>query len=120
MDSQAAVALVLVGHTEVRRALWLSTREACWQRTSVGYHLRALDLSETGAYIQHQVKVSGYLKGVLFRDGLVAKAYDHALGISRQIRLVCTHAPMVGCAEHKRVLDETVLRQVLSDPETAT
>src|SRR3972149_1347999 len=60
MDSQAAAALVLVGHSELRRTLRLSIHEALWQRTSVRYHLRPLDLTETGAYIRHQVDVAGY------------------------------------------------------------
>ncbi len=120
MDSQAAAALILVGHTELRRTLRLSIHEALWQRTSVRYHLRALDLTETGAYIRHQLEMSGYRAGVLFSDGFVAKAYDYTKGIPRQINLVCTHALMAGCAQQKRVLDEMVLRQVIADLETAT
>lgn len=120
MDSQAAATLVLVGHTELRRTLRLSIHEALWQRTSVRYHLRPLDLTETGAYIRHQVEVSGYRGQALFSDGFVAKAYDYTKGIPRQINLVCTHALMAGCAEQKAVLDEQVLRQVIADLETAT
>ena len=120
MDSQAAAALVLVGHTELRRILRLSIHEALWQRTTVRFHLRPLDLTETGAYIRHQVEVAGYRGQALFSDGFIAKAYDYTKGIPRQINLVCTHALMAGCAEHKQVLDELVLRQVIADLETAT
>jgi len=119
MDSQAAAALVLVGHTELRRTLRLSIHEALWQRTSVRYHLRPLDLTETGAYIRHQIEVAGYRGQALFSDGFIAKAYDYTKGIPRQINLVCTHALMAGCAEQKQVLDEQVLRQVVADLETA-
>ena len=45
MDSEAAAALVLVGHTDLRRTLRLSIHEAIWQRTSVRFHLRPLDLT---------------------------------------------------------------------------
>ena len=120
MDSQAGAALVLVGHTELRRTLRLSIHEALWQRTSVRYHLRPLDLTETGAYIRHQVEVASYRGPALFSDGFIAKAYDYTKGIPRQINLVCTHALMAGCAEQKQVLDELVLRQVIADLETAT
>jgi general secretion pathway protein A len=120
MDSQAAAALILVGHTELRRTLRLSIHEALWQRTSVRFHLRALDLTETGAYIRHQVEIAGYRGGALFSDGFVAKTYDYTKGVPRQINTVCRHALMAGCAEQKRVLDEQVLRQVVADLETAT
>ncbi len=120
MDSQAGAALVLVGHTELRRTLRLSIHEALWQRTSVRYHLRPLDLTETGAYIRHQVEVAGYRGQALFSDGFVAKAFDYTKGIPRQINLVCTHALMAGCAEGKQLLDEQVLRQVIADLETGT
>lgn len=120
MDSQAAAALILVGHSELRRTLRLSIHEALWQRTSVRYHLRALDLTETGAYIRHQVEVAGYRGTALFSDGFVAKAFDYTKGIPRQINLVCTHALMAGCAQQKQVLDEAIFRQVINDLETAT
>lgn len=120
MDSQAAAALILVGHTELRRTMRLSIHEALWQRTTVRYHLKALDLTDTGAYIRHQLEVVGYRGPGLFSDGFVAKAYDYTKGIPRQINLVCTHALMAGYAEQKQILDETVLRQVVADLETAT
>jgi type II secretory pathway predicted ATPase ExeA len=119
MDSQAAAALVLVGHTELRRTLRLSIHEALWQRTTIRFHLRPLDLSETGAYIRHQVEVAGHRGPTLFSDGFIAKAYDYTKGIPRQVNLVCTHALMAGCAEQKQVLDEQVLRQVIADLETS-
>jgi general secretion pathway protein A len=120
MDSQAAAALILVGHSELRRTLRLSIHEALWQRTSVRYHLRALDLTETGAYIRHQVDIAGYRGTALFSDGFVAKTFDYTKGIPRQINLVCTHALMAGCAQNKQVLDEAIFRQVINDLETAT
>ena len=83
------------------------------------YHLPALDLTDTGAYIKHQVEVSGYRGGAIFSDGFVAKAYDYTRGIPRQINMVCTHALMAGAASQKRVLDEMVLRQVVGDLETS-
>jgi general secretion pathway protein A len=119
MDSQAAAVLILVGHTELRRTLRLSIHEALWQRTTARYHLRPLDLTETGAYIHHQLQVAGYQGPGLFSDGFVAKAFDYTKGIPRQINLVCTHALMAGCGEQKQILDETVLRKVINDLETA-
>jgi len=120
MDSQAAAVLILVGHSELRRTLRLSIHEALWQRTSVRYHLRALDLTETGAYIRHQVDIAGYRGTALFSDGFVAKTFDYTKGIPRQINLVCTHALLAGCAQQKQVLDEAIFRQVINDLETAT
>jgi general secretion pathway protein A len=73
--------------------------------------LKPLDLTETGAYIRHQLAVNNYHGTGLFSDGFVAKAFDYTKGIPRQINLVCTHALMAGYADQKQVLDETVLRQ---------
>ena len=120
MDSQAAAALILVGHSELRRTLRLSIHEALWQRTTVRYHLHALDLAETGAYIRHQVTIAGFHGTALFSDGFVGKAFDYTKGIPRQINLVCTHALMAGCVQQKQILDEAIFRQVVNDLETAT
>jgi len=60
--------------------------------SSLNSYLKALNLTETGAYIRHQLEVTGYRGPGLFSDGFVAKAYDYTKGIPRQINLVCTHA----------------------------
>ena len=41
------------------------------------FHLRPLDLTEIGAYIRHQVEVSGHRGPALFGAGFVAKAFDY-------------------------------------------
>jgi len=119
MDSQVAAVLILVGTTQLRRTLQLSIHEAMWQRTTVRYHLHPLDLTETGAYIRHQVEQAGYRGQPIFSDGFIAKAYDYTKGIPRQINIVCTHALMAGCAEKKQILDEFVFRQAIADLENA-
>jgi len=118
MDAEAAAVLVLVGHSELRRTLCLSIHQALWQRTAVRIHLRGLNLTETGSYIQHHLQVAGYRGPGIFSDGFISKAHDYSKGIPRQINLVCTHALISGCAEGKNLLDEEVLRKVVNDLET--
>lgn len=117
MDSESPSALVLIGHTDLRKHLYLAANEAFAQRVLIHCHMAPLDLEETAGYIKHQVKVAGYAGPQLFSDDFVAKAFDYTKGNPRQINRVCSHALMAAFAEQKQIVDESPLRQVIHELE---
>jgi type II secretory pathway predicted ATPase ExeA len=115
MDSQSLGALLLVGQPELRRTLRLASHEAFFQRLTTSYHLPPLDLSQTIAYIRHHIQLSGYKAGVLFPDDALARIYDYTKGIPRQINRLCTTALLVGMADKKQVIEESLIRKAVAD-----
>ena len=117
MDSQSLGALLLVGHPELRRTLRLASHEAFYQRLTTTYHLLPLDLGQTIAYIRHHIQLAGYKAGPLFPDDALARIYDYTKGIPRQINRLCTTALLVGLADNRQVLEESVIRKAVAELE---
>lgn len=115
MDSSSLATLLLVGHPDLRRTLRLAVHEPLAQRLAVRYHLGPLDLSETLAYVRHQVRVAGFTAGPLFTDDAVARLFDYTKGLPRRINQVCTTALMAGLIEKKTLLDETTIRKAIAE-----
>ena len=117
MDSQSLGALLLVGHPELRRTLRLATHEAFYQRLTTSYHLLPLDLAQTIAYIRHQIQLAGYKAGTLFPDDALARIFNYTKGLPRQINRLCTTALLVGMADQRQVMEESVIRKAVTELE---
>jgi len=117
MDSQSLGALLLVGHPELRRTLRLASHEAFYQRLTTSYHLQPLDLGQTIAYIRHHIQLAGYKAGPLFPDDAIARIYDYTKGVPRQINRLCTTALLVGMADNRQILEESVIRKAVAELE---
>jgi type II secretory pathway predicted ATPase ExeA len=119
MDSQSLGALLLVGQPELRRTLRLAPHEAFYQRLTTTYHLPPLDLTQSMAYIHHQITFSGYKSGTLFSDDALTRIYDYTKGIPRQINRLCITALLVGMADNKQILEESAIRKAIADLDQA-
>ena len=117
MDSQSLGALLLVGQPELRRTLRLASHEAFYQRLTTSYQLPPLDLTQSMAYIRHQIAFSGYKAGHLFSDDALTRIYDFTKGIPRQINRLCTNALLVGIADQKQILEESSIRKAIAELE---
>jgi type II secretory pathway predicted ATPase ExeA len=115
MDSQSLGALLLVGQPELRRTLRLANHEAFYQRLTTTYHLPPLDLTQSMAYIRHQIAFSGYKAGNLFSDDALTRIYDYTKGIPRQMNRLCTTALLVGMADQKQILEESAIRKAIAE-----
>jgi general secretion pathway protein A len=115
MDSQSLGALLLVGQPELRRTLHMASHEAFFQRLTTSFHLPPLDLTQSMEYIRHQIQFSGYKGSLLFTDDALARIYDYAKGIPRQINRLCTTALLVGMIEQKQILEESSIRKAIAE-----
>jgi type II secretory pathway predicted ATPase ExeA len=119
MDSQSLGALLLVGQPELRRTLRMASHEAFFQRLTTFFHLPPLDLTQSMAYIRHQILFSGYKGGSLFSDDALARIYDYTKGVPRQMNRLCTTALLVGMTDNKQILDESSIRKAIAELDQA-
>jgi type II secretory pathway predicted ATPase ExeA len=119
MDSQSLGALLLVGQTNLRRTLHLASHEAFFQRLTTSFHLPALDLPQSMAYVRHNIQFSGYKGGSLFSDDALTRIYEYTKGIPRQINRLCTTALLVGMADQKQILEESSIRKAIAELDLA-
>ena len=88
MDSHSLASLLLVGQPPLRDTLRLAGNQAFYQRLTVRYHLRPLDLQHSIANIKHHIHIAGFQGGQLFSDNALGRIFDDTKGVPRQINLL--------------------------------
>jgi len=78
--------IILVGQPELREMV--AKLPAINQRISLRFHLRPLDLEETGNYLRHRLRVAGHPSGNLFPTDSVERLFQVSLGIPREINRI--------------------------------
>ncbi len=106
--------LILVGQPELQSLLRLRQLRQLMQRVSVSYHLNALSLKDSKAYIIHRIKVAGGDPRIFSPKALtlLAEAGD---GIPRIINTLCDLSLVYGFSAEKKLIDVRVVRTVLRD-----
>lgn len=118
LDSKSLAALILIGQSDVKRMLQLSTLQAFAQRITAKVQLEPLSLEATLAYIQHHLKVAGLSDGItIFADDALRRIADYTLGTPRRINLLCTAALIAAAADKKKIVDDIAVRRAINDLE---
>src|SRR5579864_2484423 len=107
--------IILAGQPELADKLASPGLAQLRQRVSIVNGLETLPSWEVKNYIEHRLRVGGYEGEPLF----TAEAYDEIArfseGIPRNINNFCFNALSLACALRKRVVDDEVVREVMSD-----
>lgn len=104
-DQHKLLQIVLCGQPELRQRLAAPDLRQLRQRIGVRYHLLPLNELETGQYIEHRLKMAGWLNGRLFEPDAVRRIHDYARGIPRLINSVCDIALLAGYVASAAVID---------------
>ena len=87
-DSQHKITFVLCGQPELRATLKFSRFLALKQRIRLFFHMEAMSLEETCAYIDHHTKQAGKPNSI-FADNAKSDVHRSSEGIPRRINLIC-------------------------------
>jgi general secretion pathway protein A len=86
------------------------------QRISIFARVEPLKPSEIGTYIEHRLKVAGYIGSKrLFTEDAVSLIASHSGGIPRNVNNLCFNALSIAFALKKSVVDAEIVREVLVD-----
>ena len=108
MDSTAPLALILTGHTELRRKLLLRPLDAIRQRVTLAYQLPPLTPAETAGYIDHHLRGVGVERPV-FTEAALKAAHDWSQGVPRRINHWARACLMAAVAEGQTLVDDGVV-----------
>jgi hypothetical protein len=106
--NQSLVQILLVGQPELRARMKDPRCIQIAQRIALNYHIAALSLEETRAYILYRLKRSGG-SGDIFTADALDMVCKLSRGIPRSINLVCDSALIYGFSEEVRVIDSEVI-----------
>jgi len=120
MDAHCPVAVVLSGHSSLRRRLAMEALAPLAQRLTVTTTLPGLSTQQTANYIEHQLQWAGAARPLFTREVIELLAH-HSRGVPRQINRLCTAALLAAFAVQQPLVEEPAFRQALKtiDPESA-
>mgnify|MGYP006284932757 CR=1 FL=1 len=108
---QLVLQVLLAGQPQLRALLQRPELGQLVQRISIDYHLTALNLRDTIAYIRHRLTVSGGDPS-LFDDLACAGIHVHTGGVPRLVNMLCDFAMVYSYAEGRRQIDFDVVQEV--------
>jgi len=106
--------VVLVGQPELAETLNRPDMSQFAQRVAISYHLKALTLQETHAYVRHRLTVAGGDADV-FTEAACDALYFLSKGIPRLINGLCDIALVYGFGEEMRQIDVDTVISVIED-----
>jgi general secretion pathway protein A len=116
-DTEKLIQIVLMGQSELRDLLRRHELRQLAQRVTARYHLAALTLEETQAYIRHRLLVAdGDGKVGFDHDALVA-VQKLSGGIPRLVNLICDRALLAGYVHNSRRITAGMVQQAAREVE---
>lgn len=113
-DSESPLALILVGQTELwEQKLKLKRYSAITERIDIPCVLTHLDRSETQQYIASHLKYAfDGDERQIFTDSAVDEVQKVSYGIPRMINRVCEKSLTYAAQQHKKLVDDHMIRYV--------
>ena len=105
----------LLGQPEFRVTLQSEEMQQLKQRVIASYHLGAMDLSETHAYIQHRLDLVGWKNDPSISDKAYERIFEFTGGIPRKINTLCDRLFLLGFLSEKHDFDRAEVQEVIDD-----
>ena len=109
-DDTKLLNIFFVGQNEFNTTLLQPENRALMRRITITYNIEPLTLEETGAYIQHRLKVAG-ADHEIFSAGAVEEVFDFSNGFPRQINIISDLAMFFSSQLDQRTVNRKVVRQ---------
>jgi general secretion pathway protein A len=106
--------LILVGQPELLDMIRRPELRQFAQRVSASFHISALDIESTRAYIQHRLRHAAG-SGEEFTDAAIELIWVHTHGVPRLINKLADFAMVYAITADKTQVDEETVREVLND-----
>ncbi len=113
-DDNLLLQIMLVGQPELKAKLKRPSLAQLNQRIGVNYHLMPLTHEETGVYIASRLEKAGGSPDIFTADA-VKVIFNATNGIPRLVNLLCDHALVYGYADELKIIDQSVIDQVIED-----
>lgn len=108
--------IMLVGQPELKKLLARPALRQLSQRITARFHLEALTLVETKAYIYHRLKVAGMPEHqVPFSDAIIKKIHEFSGGIPRLINVLCERLMLGAYAQNRHQVDKQIFAAAVKE-----
>ncbi len=105
----------LLGQPEFRITLQSEEMQQLKQRVIASYHLGAMDMSETCAYIQHRLDMVGWKNDPRISDDAYQRIHEYTGGIPRKINTLSDRLLLLGFLSEKHDFSAAEVQEVIDD-----
>lgn len=112
MDSYSALALVLIGQTELKETLRLQVHQAIAQRVDIRFHLSPMERAETTIYVKRHLDAVKS-PSEIFTQAALGVLHEYTGGIPRKVNKVATACLMAAAGRQHRLVDDHLMRVVI-------
>ena len=106
--------LILVGQPELREMITQPELRQFAQRVSASFHLPAMDLETTKAYVRHRLTHAGGT-GQEFNDGAIALIHTRSRGVPRLVNKFADFAMVYAATSDYPIIDEMTVLEIFRD-----
>jgi general secretion pathway protein A len=108
------VSIILAGQPELNSTLDSPELEQLSQRTRLRFHLKALSEAETGAYIQHRLRLAGDERESIAPEAFPV-VYRYTGGVPRLINTLCDTSMLVAFGEERDLVGVEEVREAVRE-----
>ena len=106
--------IILVGQPELQQMLAHPDLRQLAQRITARYHLLPLNRTETGAYVNHRLRVAGN-RAALFTPEALKAIYRWSQGVPRVINIICDRALLAAYVKNQSVVNRHLLNKAAAE-----
>jgi len=112
-NTEKLLQIILVGQPELRTLLNRPELRQLAQRITARYQLKPLNLTETGDYIEHRLKIAGLATTALpiFPAAIVKRLHLISRGIPRVINVLCDRMLLGAYGNNITVVNRAIFKQ---------
>jgi type II secretory pathway predicted ATPase ExeA len=107
--------IVMAGQPQLAECLGRTSMTQLRQRISFFVKLEPFTAEETGAYIDHRLRIAGHREPQLFTVGAFRKIAESSQGIPRTINNICFAAMSLAWMLKRTAIDRDIVSEVLED-----
>jgi type II secretory pathway predicted ATPase ExeA len=106
--------VLLIGQNDFNDVVMKNNHSALSQLISINYAIEPLNLSETGEFIKHRLRIAGAKKEIFTPDA-ITKIYQFSAGIPRRINIICDHVLLIGFAKETETVNAALVKSCVED-----
>lgn len=108
--------IILVGQPELKDLLARPSLRQLSQRITARFHLQALSLADTHAYIGHRLVVAGLdSQPNPFPSDIIKRIHEFSGGVPRLINILCERLLLGAYGRNQRVVDRAIFQQAVDE-----
>lgn len=118
-ESRKLLQVVLFGQPELNAKLALPELRQLRQRITFSYTLQLMDADQVYQYVQHRMRVAGYMGGEIFDRRCADWLFKASKGTPRIVNVLCHKALMLVYGKGTKQVELNDLKTAIADTEAA-